>query len=235
MLFLFCLPENASAQEMTVDRLLGLHFEAKGGLERIKSIKTARMGGKLIMGPGNEAPFKMIFKRPSKIRTEFTVQGMVGIQAYDGKSGWALMPFLGIDKPTPANETQMQSLRDTADLDGPLVDWRQKGSSLDYLGQEEVGGKKVHKLQITRKNGETRMIYLDSETYLLVRQESTANIQGRETEIETIFSDYKSVEGVWMPHSIENRTKGSAIGQKTVVYTVELNLEVPDEIFAMPE
>ena len=43
----------------------------------------------------------MEMARPNKMRMEFTIQGMTGVQAYDGKTGWMVMPFMGKKDPEP--------------------------------------------------------------------------------------------------------------------------------------
>jgi hypothetical protein len=40
-----------------------------------------------------------------------------------------------------------KSLMEDADIDGPLVDWKAKGSTVEYLGTEDVDGTQAHKLK----------------------------------------------------------------------------------------
>ena len=47
--------------------------------------------------------------------------------------------------------------------------------------------------------------------------------------------DYKEVEGLMFAHSIENRPKGAPVGQTVTIDKVELNVDVPDSDFVMPE
>jgi len=60
-------------------------------------------------------------------------------------------------------------------------------------------------------------------------------MQGNEVEFETILSDYKEVDGMMFPHSIESRPKGSPEGQVITIELIELGVDVSDEMFAMPE
>ena len=87
----------ASAQ--TVDDIIAKCNAARGGLDKIKAINTIRLTGKMTVGPGFEAPVVMLEKRPNQSKMSFTLQGMTGIQAYDGKVGWAVMPFMGKKDP----------------------------------------------------------------------------------------------------------------------------------------
>src|SRR6185503_9024911 len=126
----------ASAQ--TVDEVIAKHLEARGGLEKLKAVKTIRMTGKMTMGPGMEAPISLELKRPSSIRMEFTIQGNVGVQAYDGKNGWAINPFGGKEDPEPLSADDLKEIEEQADRDGPLVDYKAKGNTVELVGKEKV-------------------------------------------------------------------------------------------------
>ena len=85
VLGLLCLTASAWAQ--TADELVAKNVQAKGGLEKIKAIKTLRIKGRL-----NQGSFTAVvgqeLKRPAMLRSTFTVQGMTAIQAYD-QDVWA--------------------------------------------------------------------------------------------------------------------------------------------------
>jgi len=93
---LIALPVSAQ----TVDEIIAKNLQAKGGLQKLKAVQTARMAGTMTVGPGMEAPFVIEFKRPNQMRLDFTLQGMTGTQAYDGKTGWMLMPSAGGKTPS---------------------------------------------------------------------------------------------------------------------------------------
>ena len=91
---------GSAAWAQTADEIIQKNIDAKGGREKIKAIQTIRMTGTLTT-PMGEIPLVMELARPNKMRQEFVVQGMTGIQAYNGKMGWALMPFMGKKDPEP--------------------------------------------------------------------------------------------------------------------------------------
>src|SRR5215207_5327167 len=75
----------------TADEIIAKNLEAKGGLDKLKAVQSMRITGKMMVGPGMEAPMIIEMARPHSVRMEFTIQGMTGIQAYDGKGGWSVM------------------------------------------------------------------------------------------------------------------------------------------------
>jgi len=168
------------------------------------------------------------------MRMEFTLQGMTGVQAYDGKTAWAVMPFMGKKDPEAMPAEQAQQLDEQADIDGPLVDYKEKGNKVELAGKEQVEGADAYKLKVTLKNGQTRTIYLDAETGLEVKIEAKRTMRGSEVDGESFLSDYKEVNGLMMAFTMENGAKGQSMRQKMVIDSVETNVNLPDSLFAMP-
>lgn len=224
----------AAAEEMTLDDVVAAHFEAVGGADNLKAVQSARFTGHMNMGPGTEVPFTMIFARPEKMRLEFTMQGMTAVQAYDGATAWSIMPFMGKTDPEVMAEDQAKNIEEQADFDGPLMDWQEKGHKVELIGLEETEGTEAYKIKVELANGDVRYHYLDSEYFIVIKQEGKTTMQGNEVEFETILSDYKEIEGLMFPHSIESRAKGAPSGQVITIDTVELGVEVSDDMFVMP-
>ena len=223
------------AEEMTLDELLAAHFDALGGVDKLQAVESAKFNGNMAMGPGMEVPFTMVFGRPMNMRLEFTMQGMTAVQAYDGETAWSIMPFMGKTDPEVMAEDQAKNIKEQADFDGPLMNWQDKGHQIELVGLEETEGTEAYKLKVALANGDVRYHFLDSEYFITIKQEGKTTMQGNEVEFETILSDYKEVGGLMFPHSIESRPKGAPSGQVITIETIELGVDVNDEMFAMPE
>src|ERR1700732_3531003 len=90
----------AARSAQTADELVEKHIQAKGGRDKIKTVKTLRFTARMSMGQGMESPVLMEVVPPEhKVRMEFTIQGMTGIQAYDGAGGWQGQAVLGKTDP----------------------------------------------------------------------------------------------------------------------------------------
>jgi len=144
------------AHAQSVDDILAKHYEACGGLAKLKALNTMRVTGSMTMGPGMEAPITMERKRPGMRRMEFTIQGMTGIQAFDGAKTWSVMPFMGKKDPEVAPAEETKQADEQADFDGPLVDYKNKGNTVEFVGKDKVEGSDVYKLKVTLKGGEIR-------------------------------------------------------------------------------
>lgn len=218
----------------TADELIAKNIKAKGGMDKIKAMKSLRATGRMSLGPEMEAPFVMTLKRPNEMRMEFTLQGMTGVQAYDGKSAWSVMPFMGKKDPEAMSADDTKMVAEQSDFDGPLVDYKEKGNTVELVGREQVEGVNAYKLKVTRKDGDIRYIYLDPDAYLEIKTEATRMIHGTQMDVETTIGDYKDVGGVMMAHSIESGPKGGTQRQKMTVDKYEPNIDIPETSFAMP-
>jgi len=223
-----------SAWAQTADEVIEKHVKAMGGLEKMKAVTSQKMTGKMKAGP-IEAPFTLTKKRPSDFRVDFTIQGMTITQAYDGSTGWMVMPLMGKKDPEKMTEDMLKDMREEADFDGSLIDYKAKGNKVEYLGKEDAEGTPSYKLKVTTKDGNETTMFIDADSYLLIKTESKHKIQGQEMESETTLGDYKEVAGLLFPFTVENKIKGhEGQSQTFVVDKVELNTPIEDASFKMP-
>jgi hypothetical protein len=222
------------ARAQTVEELVGRNIEAKGGLEKIKAIQTLRTRGRLSQG-NFTAQVGQEQKRPDKLRTTFTVQGMTAIQAYDGRTGWQISPFQGRKDAELLGEDDLRDLVEDSDIDGPLVDYKQKGHTVEYLGRDTVDGDDVFRLKCTLKNGDIVYYYLDPDSFLEIRTERQQFIRGAMRERQSDLGSYKPVAGVMFPYSIETGPKNNpSVRAKITIESVEANVALDDASFTMP-
>ena len=219
----------------TVDELIAKNIDAKGGAAALNSLQTLRSTGKLLVQEGQiELGYLQTKKRPDEVRTEASLQGMTQIEAYDGKDGWKVSPFFGRKDPERMSADDVKALVEDTEIDGPLADWKTKGSTVEYLGTEDVDGTPAHKLKVVRKNGDISFVYLDPDHFLEIRIVTQRVRHGAYEEVETDLGDYEKAGGVFVPTSIAVGSKGSADKQVVVVDKVEANVPVDDTIFHFP-
>jgi outer membrane lipoprotein-sorting protein len=225
----------ASAEDApvkTADEVIGKYVAARGGLDKMKAIQSLEMKFKANQ-QGLEFPGKMDLKRPGRIRMEMTIQGKTMVQAYDGKTTWMIMPFLGSPDAQTMSADEAKEVIEQADLDGPLVDYKEKGHAVELLGKEDVEGSPAWKLKVALKNGDISYLYIDTETGLEVKETSKRKQQGSEVEVDSYLTNYKPVNGVLFPFAVENKVQGKSMGQFTVD-EIAANVSIDDGIFAMP-
>jgi hypothetical protein len=219
----------------TVDQLVAKNIEAKGGATALRNLQSLRLSGKLLVQQGQiELGYLQIKKRPDEVRNEASLQGMTQIQAYDGKEGWRVSPFFGRKDPERMSADDMKALIEDSEIDGLLVDWKNKGSTVEYLGTEDVEGTPAHKLKVVRKNGDVSFVYLDPDHFLEIQVVTGRMRHGAYEEVETDLGDYEKAGGVFVPTSIEFGAKGAPDKQRIIIDKVEANVPVDDTIFHFP-
>ncbi len=226
--FLLCV--EASAQ--TVDELIKKNLDAKGGVQKLKAVKSIKATGKITQ-QGLEIPIILQQRRPGMARMDITFQGKSMVQAYDGANGWKIDPFQGSSEPEKLAGDDLKDVQEQSDIDGPLVDYKEKGHTVELIGKEDVEGTPAYKLKLTLKNGDVRNIYLDAENYLELKVSLKRKTPGGEIEVDQFVGNYKPVNGILYAFSIESKVKGQTVNQITID-KVESDVAIDEALFKMP-
>src|SRR5947209_6972794 len=134
---------NASAQ--TADEIVSKFIKTEGGMDKIEALKSLRRTGRFNGGGGFEAVVVEENKRPGFVRQEFSIQGLTGVTAYDGRAGWKIEPWNGKKDAEPLGEEEMREIVEDSDLEGPLVNYKQKGVKVEHLTTRQSAGSAAYK------------------------------------------------------------------------------------------
>ena len=223
-----------AAQDLTLDQILQKHFEAMGGLDKMKSVQTVSMTAKIVMGGGQmEAPMTMKMKRPNMMRSEMTIQGKTFVRASDGTIAWQINPFMGSPEPAKLADNEAKDALDNADIDGALLDFKAKGHAVELAGKEDVEGTPAYKLKVTKKSGRVEYQWIDASNFLGIKSATKVSQMGQEIEVESYPANYKKVEGVMMPYSMDQRVGGRSMMNMTME-KIDVNQPIDNSIFQMP-
>jgi hypothetical protein len=218
----------------TAEELVNKNITAKGGIEKMKALHSIRMIGKLNGGGGFTAAMGQENLRPNLVRQTFSLQGMTAIQAYDGSTGWQIQPFGGHKDPELMGEDDLRDLLLAADFDGPLVDYQEKGNTVEYLGHDIVDGDDALRLKVTLKNGDIIYYFLDPDTYLEIRKEVQEFIRGSIHESVSEMGSYKPVAGVMFPYSMSQGSKMNPAENTITIEKIDVNVPIEEVDFALP-
>jgi len=227
-------PAAKPATAPSVDEIVARYVEARGGIEKLRALRTLRQEGRVHAGAGRDGLVTREIKRPGKIRFEFTVQGVTSVFASDGQRGWKVDPREGDMRVVPLPDEALVDAREQADIDGPLVDWKEKGSRIELAGREAVDGHDAWKLKLTLKSGGALTAWVDVTSASLLRTEATRQVRGKPVRVETTFGDYRKTAGILFPHLVEVRAAGRPQVLKIVVDKVEVNPTLGDVRFTPP-
>jgi hypothetical protein len=230
-LFLAALPLAAQS----VDDIISSYIAARGGVDKIKSVKTERVTGTISFGAETDGPFLVERMRPLKLHMELTLSGQTVIRVYDGKNaGWVFNPFTKDPSVQPMSENELQNIFDEADFDGPFVDYKDKGNKIEFVDKLEILGHPAYKVQLTNKRGEVSYFYFDASTSLLLKWEGTRKINNQDVPWETFFHDFREVNGLKYPFLIEADAPGTDQTQRIIAEKIEVNIPLEDSLFEKP-
>ena len=223
------------AAAQSTDELIARHIAARGGLAALSAIKSVKMTG--TMRPGGFdvlLTYAETIARPGSVRIDATLQNLTVVQAYDGKDGWQIQPFQGRKDPEALSSDDTKSLQEEADFEGPLIDAKTKGATLENLGSVDIDGAPAWAIRATLKNGDQLTYYLDPVAMLTVRIETRQLVPGAEQLTDTDFGDYEKVNGVYFPFEVASGPRSTTDRQRVTYDTVVANVPVDPAVFIRP-
>jgi len=224
------LAASIGASGQAVDDLVARNVEAKGGLVRLRAVQTLRQSSRISM-MGMEATVTLYGKRPNLMRQEQSLAGQKVVSGFDGQTPWIVNPLTGSSAPVALTGPQADLVREQASaFDGPLVGYRERGQTVELVGLETIGARKMHHLKLTARSGQVQHCYLDAETML----EARLMFESEGARFEQEISDYRDVEGIKIPFHIRLLVNGVQQSE-VMVEKVEFNVAIDDAIFRMPK
>ena len=231
----------SSFAQVTADEIIDNYFEAMGGKEAFRSLKGQKMMAN-VEAQGMTIPLEMYMMADGRSITKFEVMGMSMSQdAFDGEVAWGTN-FMTQKAEKSETEDSENKKRSIGEYPSPLLDYGDKGYSVELLEDAVVDGVDCYKLKVTLKpvllEGEevenVEYYYFDKETFVPLQVEAEM-MEGPEkgNMAITLYSDYQEVDGMYFAFSMTFKTEDSD-GQLIELDSIELNPEVSDDFFAFP-
>ena len=226
---------GTSLSAQSAEDVIAKYVAARGGIDKIKAVKSERLTGTISFGPEAEGPFLVERLRPLKMYMEITLNGMTLIRSYDGKStGWIYNPFTSNPSVQAMTDADLRNIGDEADFDGPFVDYKAKGNKIEFVDKEEVLGKTAYKLKLTNKLGDVSYFYFDADSNLLLKWEGDRKVGTQSFPWESVFHDFREVNGLKYPFLIESDAPGTDQRQKITADKIEVNIPIDAARFGKP-
>jgi hypothetical protein len=229
---LFFLPGQKADSALALAEVLDRHTKAraKPGAE---SVKTIQASGKLGL-MGLQLPLQMYFARPRQARLDADMSGMKLTLAFDGTTAWTVSPMQGIPEPEAMPAEAAEAIALFSDfLWGLLGDREAAGFQIELAGVEKVERDETYKLLLQRGDGTKREVFLGGEDFLERKVHLEAVFMGTLQQLDALLTDYRSVDGIALPHSIQILAGGNPAASVTVE-DVSTNVELESGFFSMP-
>ena len=123
------------------------------------------------------------------------------------------------------------ALRDAV-FNAPLK-WREIYPTVETTGIESINGEEAYRVVQTPKQGNAVTNYYSVKTGLAIKSEQIVPSQMGEIPMEGTVSDYREFEGVLYPTRVIQ--KGAAQNIAITIESMEINTDIPDERFNLPE
>jgi len=211
-----------------VDEIISRHISAIGGAENWKKVNTIIMEGTMNV-MGNDVAVKVSQEHNKGTRQDISVAGMTGYVFVTPSGGYSYMPFQGQQAPEPMTAEDVKEGLDDLDIQGNLLDYKAKGHSVELLGTEDVQGTECYKLKVIRKNSGEQTVFIDKNSFLIIKTSAKRKAMGQEMDINVEFSDYRDVNGIKLPYAL---TQGFGT---IVMSSVKVNEPISAEAFSNPK
>ncbi len=234
IMFLLCSPIMAQ----TLDEIIAKNLTARGGVEKMRSVKSYSMKGKLT-GPGVNLQIMVRMESPKMFRMDMNLatQGTL-TEAFNGNMsmGWKAMTSASGTSVSPErlDGEALKNVQDQAEMISPLLDYAAKGHRVELVGKESVAGKLCHKLKITLNTGRIMFQYIDAQSFLEIWEEIIRGAGSTEMVIEETVGAYKKFGGILFPCEFDSNVKGSPQHYLLKIESYELNVKTDSTAFEMP-
>jgi zinc protease len=215
---------DASAREL-IDRAV----QAKGGLEKLRSIRTVRVAATTAVETDQgrvEAPSTTWIRYPGAYRVE-----LEGVSQLFVSGEYFVVDARGARQAPPSAAVEMKASiqRDAI----PLLIALAEGRVTARRTAVDAGGRALPALEVQSPAMVPLTIAFDPQTGLIARQQYPVSTASGPATAEEAFSDYRSVDGLQIAFRATVRHPGAPMIERTV-RRVEYNIPLDPSLFAKP-
>src|SRR5450759_2199388 len=145
-------------------------------LDNVANLKTIKITANMSM-MGMEMPMVLWMKNPNKIKSVTTFNGQEMIQVFDGEKGYVVSPMTGSTDPVEMTEDQVKQTLRSSMFQNYMANYFKNGQ-LALTGEDKVNDKPAYKIKATAEGGTVIDMYIDKDSYYLVKTSSTTSQNG---------------------------------------------------------
>jgi hypothetical protein len=212
------------ANAQTADDIIDKHVKAIGGQDAWKKINTIRQEA-VINVNGTEIKVESVTAQGKGSRQTISFAGLSGYTIFTPTAGYNFYPWQGHVKPEAITPEELKENEDNMDAQGPLINYKEKGHTVEYVGTDDFEGTDCYKIKLTEKSGKIITFYIDPSNYFIIHSVTITKANGQESESKTDYSNYQKLpEGIWMPMNISG-------GNTIKIKKTEINVPVDESVF----
>jgi zinc protease len=228
------------ALAQTADEIIEKHLAASGGRAALGKVTSRVSNGTIALTtPVGElkGTIELYQKKPNKTRTLVKIDAsafggteIINDQRFDGTSGYVIDSFNGNRDLTGE---QLEAMKNGS-FPTPLLNYKEIGTTATVGNREKVGTGDAYVIQLTPKSGPAVKVFIDAETFMLVRTILTINVPQLGGPIDQVvdFSDFRDVDGIKIPYMTKSTNPVQSI--TSTVTSIKQNVEIDDSSFVKP-
>ncbi len=222
---------------LTPRAIIARYVEALGGEEAIRKHESRTTKGKMeLAAMGMSGDVTIYAAAPDKMVMEVEMAGFGTMNnGYNGEVGWSDNPMAGAQL---LEGKALKPQKQQADFYAPLH-YEDTYSSMETLELTEFEGQSAYKVKLVDADGDESTEYFAEDGGLLLGVTAMQSNQMGESEVTTVFSDYKDFSGLMQPATTVIKMTAMGMEIKNTVTEVTVNdvtpekLEPPDSIKAL--
>ncbi|MDE3253529.1 MAG: hypothetical protein KGO92_12025 [Bacteroidota bacterium] len=182
-----------SAKAQTADEIIAKYITAIGGADKWTKIQSIKVEGQVEV-QGVTIPYTMQGVQMKGMRVDAEFQGNKIIDIVTPEKGWSQNPLAGKASLDPISDDELKAKIDELDFQDAFIDYKAKGSTVEFLGKEEEDGNEYYKIKLTSKNNNEKTYFFDPQTSLVYKVESIIKQQGQEVKSSVKYLDYQTTD-----------------------------------------
>jgi hypothetical protein len=228
------------ALAQTADEIIEKHIAASGGRAALSKLTSRASSGTIsLTTPVGEikGTIEVYNKKPNKSRTLIKIDAaalgggqIINDQRFDGTTGYVIDSFNGNREITGE---QLEAMKMGA-FPTPLLTYKEAGTTAVLGNKETVGTAETYVIQFTPKAGPGVRVFIDVQSFMLVKTIVTINVPQLGGPIEQVveFSDFREVDGLKIPYLTKSSNPVQTV--TAVMTAVKHNVEIDDSSFSRP-
>ena len=205
-----------------LDNIVNRVLDTLGGKAKLMTIRTIKKTGN---GEQQGIKFPVNYYAVHNIseRSDFSFNGLTGYQIVTKDSGFNFSPFGGMAAAERMTAEDIKLASDELDQEGSLVNYTEKGHTIDLMENEDIDGVDAIQLRMNLKNGKTIFYFIDPDSYYIIRTVTKGVSNGQEFSNTANYYNFKRTkEGILFPYTVDTITFDN----------IELNVPIDDKLFS---
>lgn len=228
---------GSSPAPLSAEQVVAKNVAARGGLEAWRKVQTMVWLGHIESAHAvvPSMLFMLSQQRPNKMRFEINAMGDKTLRIFDGTQGWKLHPAHGRPDVQPYTIEEVRFAQSGPGLDGPLIDYADKGRSVSLVGIDDIEKHNAYHLIVRTASGESQHVWVDAKSFLEIRYDRPAGgPAGAPRTVSVVYRDYRTTDGLTMPSIVETAAGPGTPPDRMVIERVVLNPALSDHTFRNP-